>query len=623
MNERARGSAAIPKSSLANRLLGGGAAVAGIAVAGEVVAQLIAASAGHHIPAHPMVGSIYNPLDGMRMLGTLNSRCVVGPHLMSAMFPTHAHTVCKTPSSFIFGADRQFALTAAAGFVPFVGLRLAEAFGSGQRSQGRVLTRPRASALKPTPLVMEIGVATGLLSKLGHASGIKRGQLVRLVGDDVSQDSLILGGKGQGKTTSALVPMLRQAMEQDCGALVLNVKGDFDRTVLALAEKTGRKVRVIGTGEGAEPVDLLAGVSPDMASTFIASLLLLTGNKANEAVFWNTCAENRSRAILGLLSRTTQYYSLPSLYRYLFVPAFRAGIDAGIADHVSLVKAALVKADDAQRIILEDELKAIDGCYQTIANFDDFHDEVKTGVNGQLMLILEKMVIPVMEKAFGSPKPDGSSGIEFEQLYDDGLVIVVNAPLQEHGLAAAAAMCLLKLRFYVTMDQRRLRRDCNRTRRVGLFVDECHQVLACATEGISDHTFLATSRDTGTFVVFASQSLSAFDAKVDRTMTLALIANLRQRIYFRTEDRWTIDDALSLLGQTEVDQESTSTTRQPMSWFGSKSTSHQMQRQSIADASLIRNLKKDEALALLSIGGESADDVITLNPEYHVEEFLA
>jgi hypothetical protein len=48
-----------------------------------------------------------------------------------------------------------------------------------------------------------------------------------------------------------------------------------------------------------------------------------------------------------------------------------------------------------------------------------------------------------------------------------------------------------------------------------------------------------------------------------------------------------------------------------------------MQRQSLADPSLIRNLKKYQALALLSIGAESADDVITLKPEYYLEEFLA
>ena len=520
---------------------------------------------------------------------------------------------CATHPAAIAAINSRAGAWLAAGLVPFLGLSVAATHARNEKPGGRRLRRvPPADGR----LVMDVGKATGKLHTAGHLAGIRRGQRVCLVDDDISQDTLILGGKGQGKTTSAVNPMLLQAMQQGAGALIFNVKGDYDRTVLGLAEKAGclDRVRVIGIGDGAENVDILAGVTPEMASSYISAVLLL-GDRGRDSMIWNTSAANLARAVLGLLWYFPAHYSLPSLYRYLFVDGFSADIDGQIATLEENIAATSAESKDPAMIAAAaKDLRTIQSCKQEIKNYNDQTLDIKRGIALQLTQLLAKMIIPEVEDGFFNRLPQYGPDFNLEQTYEDGTIFVVNAPLQLYSLAAAAIMALIKLRFYVTMEQRRLRRDANQTRRVGLFIDEFHEITTCSQEGLSDHKFLSTSRDTGTFCVLATQSIPSLTAKIGSDMTDALLANLRQRLYFRNEDTKTIEDALKLLGQTEVSRDSKSVSHHKGST--TKGTSTQQSWQSIAHPELFRNLRRGEALFIGSIAGESADDILMTTPVY-------
>lgn len=596
--------------AVALRIGAAAALTAGAACVGEVAAHVIAAGSSGHL-GHPTVGSLYNPLDGLRWLATLDTRCVAQPWL--AQLQHRAVHRCATHPSALSTINSRVGWWLAGGLVPFLGLSIAAKQAELEKPGGR---RLRRVAPADGRLVIDIGRATGTLHAAGHLAGIRRGQRVCLVDDDISQDTLILGGKGQGKTTSAMNPMLLQAMQQGAGALIFNVKGDYDETVVALAEKAGclDRVRVIGIGDGAENVDILAGVTPEMASSYISAVLLL-GDRGKDSMIWNTSAANLARAVLGLLWYFPARYSLPSLYRYLFVDGVAAEIDAEIEALEERIAAANAAATDPAVIAATaKDLRTIQSCQQEIKNYNEQTIDIKRGIALQLTQLLSKMVIPEVEDAFFNHLPQYGPDFNLEQTYEDGTIYVINAPLQLYGLAAAAIMALIKLRFYVTMEQRRLRRDADQTRRVGLFIDEFHEITTCSQEGLSDHKFLSTSRDTGTFCVFATQSIPSLTAKIGSDMTDALLANLRQRLYFRNEDTKTIEDALKLLGQTEVSRDSTSVSRTKGSTTKGKST--QTSWQPIAHPELFRNLRRGEALFVGSIGGESADDIVMTTPVY-------
>jgi hypothetical protein len=592
---------------------GGVCLISGILLALEAAAQAIG-------PAVHGAGSwagLFSPFDGARWLGSLNMKCIVAPGYAhwtnphNLKFGAHALS-CATPLSVIHAIDWRSGLLFLGGFVPFAGFRIAEKITKATTPHGRTFAPVRYAKGERAPLVFPLGKATGVLRKLGAESGIARGQAVRFVGEDINRDVFAVGGKGEGKTTGVLNPILYESLLQDCGALIFNVKGDYDQVAVKLAERAGRVATRIGFGPDARQINLLSGMSPEMCGTFMSSLLLLIGNKEANAVFWNQQAAIVTRAVLGMLYYIPYFYSFPGFYRYLFVKADRLAMEQRIEDLVEqLLRAATQTSSEADRRELFGHVRYIEGCRLEIRNFEKQTDQIRSGVHGQLNQILSSTVVPELEQAYFNTSLD-TPGFSFEDLYEKGDVIIVNCPIQDYGLAASAIMCFMKLRFYVTMEQRRMRPGANQTRQVGLHCDEHHEIAAASKSGLSDPVFVAKSRDTGTFCVFATQSISALNDRIGHDATKAFLANVRQKFMLRNEDKDTIEDMLWLLGTVETEQESESETRQPGSWGKSKGTTKSKTRHAVVDPSLVRNLKPREALCLLTIDNQSADDVIQL-----------
>ena len=84
--------------------------------------------------------------------------------------------------------------------------------------------------------------STGHLAQLGHGANLAPKQHVSLTLEDATQNILILGGIGSGKTTRAIHPLLIQLLEQRCGGLIFDVKGDFHHAVRQFAQQTGQPI---------------------------------------------------------------------------------------------------------------------------------------------------------------------------------------------------------------------------------------------------------------------------------------------------------------------------------------------------------------------------------------------
>jgi len=114
-----------------------------------------------------------------------------------------------------------------------------------------------AKVIKKIPFGLWLGESTGRLSNLSHGAGIAPYQQVALFGDDAAQNILVIGATGSGKTTRAINPILLQLIEQGCGGLVFDIKGDFHKTVESLSQKINATHTVIGASQ--TPFNLLVG----------------------------------------------------------------------------------------------------------------------------------------------------------------------------------------------------------------------------------------------------------------------------------------------------------------------------------------------------------------------------
>ena len=160
-----------------------------------------------------------------------------------------------------------------------------------------------------------LGESTGALSDLWHDANMESHQQIGLALQDACQNIVILGAIGSGKTTRAMHPLLMQLLDQDCGGLIFDIKGDFQKAVVKFASMTKRQVIVVGVNQ--DSLNLLEGLSPEMASSFLKSALLLAGNARTDS-FWIDTSVELCRNALGVLSFVPEHYTLKGLYIYLF-----------------------------------------------------------------------------------------------------------------------------------------------------------------------------------------------------------------------------------------------------------------------------------------------------------------
>ena len=454
------------------------------------------------------------------------------------------------------------------------------------------------------PFGLWLGQSTGWLSSLSHGVGMAPNQQVALFGDDAAQNILILGATGSGKTTRAVQPLLLQLFEQHCGGLIFDIKGDFHQTVEKISSSTNRSYTVIGAAD--KPFNLLAGLTPEIASSFLKSAFLLNGNAYNDK-FWVDTAAELCRNLLGALSFLPQYYSLNNLYAYLF--------DDNFADELHQeIDKIIDKLEINEKRLLNTYLS-----YQTNI-FSTFDEKVKSGVKATIAQVLSPFNHPELVDAFCTHHENSS---KLEDVLN-GNVFLINMPLSRWGLGGKVVYNFIKLRFFNIMQQRLTNPNWNQENHVFFLCDEYQEIVSSNKDGLSDLNFWDKSRSSKTIGIISTQSVSSFYAAIgDRDMANALLQNFRQKICFRTEDQTTINLLNSLFGTVEITRitesenygssssdslKGYSTTQQ------GRTTSLSTHDKPILDGQFFRTLPRNHALVLLSLYGNGCDDVLKMEP---------
>jgi hypothetical protein len=474
-----------------------------------------------------------------------------------------------------------------------------------QRAQEQ-LEANNATGLKK-PFRLWLGQSTGNLAKLSHGASVAPHQAITLSLADATQNILVLGGIGSGKTTRAMHPLLIQLLDQHCGGLIFDIKGDFQQAVLQVADHTNRPITRIGPNH--QRINLLGGLTPEMAASFLKSAFLLSG-KSHSDGFWVDTATELCRNALGLLSFLPKHYSLQGLYGYLFDPDYRLALDNALQERLPTLTPA------AQRL-----LNAYWQYQERI--FDNFDDKVRAGVNATVAQVLAPFTHPDLIDAFCTAAEPETVGSLEDVL--QGAVYLVSLPLSVWGLGGKVVYTFIKLRFYNVMQNRSTRPDWNQTNPVFFMCDEFQEIVSANKDGLSDLNFWDKSRSSKTIGIISAQAISSFYAALgDRDTTHALLQNFRQKMCFKTEDTTTLTYFNALADKVEVIRKSYSTTtgsqKHPTNFFSSSSSSTTENisfiDKPVLDAQLFRKLTPDQALALLSIEGHSMDDVIQVMSVY-------
>jgi type IV secretory pathway TraG/TraD family ATPase VirD4 len=450
-----------------------------------------------------------------------------------------------------------------------------------------------------------LGESTGHLSSLHHSVGIVAKQAVTLSLEDAAQNILILGAIGSGKTTRAIHPLLIQCLDQSCGGLIFDIKGDFKKAVYLIAEKTNQPVITLGPHQ--QPLDLLLGLTPEMAASFFKSVFILSSRTSLDS-FWIDTATELCRNSLGVLSFFPKRYSLQGLYQYIFDPRVR--------DNINYQAGGLLATLNVEQQSL---LKSYLAYYESI--YLQFEEKIKSNVNATMAQVLSPFNHPALVDAFCTADEKGT---HLQSVLDGG-IFLVDMPLSTWGLGGKVAYTFIKLRFFNVMQQRITQQGWNQVRPVFFLCDEFQEIVSANRDGLSDLNFWDKSRSSNTIGIVSAQSISSFYAAIgDRDIANALLQNFRQKICFKTEDQTTLDSFNRLLGRIEKarrsysHQEGSSSVPERVKNSRHKSSTESLTYvdQSLIDAQLFRQLGQNQALAILSLQGNSTDDVLNMMPVF-------
>lgn len=474
--------------------------------------------------------------------------------------------------------------------------------------KNRSVTQGDKKKASENPFGLWLGTSTGQLAKLSHKTGMANDLSIALSLEDASQNILVFGGIGAGKTTRLMQPLLVQLLDQACGGLLFDVKGDVKQAVIKLGEMTSKPVTLIGPNH--TQLNLLAGLSPEVAASFLKSAFLLSGGSKMDG-FWVDTATELCRNTLGMLSFIPEHYTLQGLYGYLF----EEDIKEAIQEQINIL---LVTLEAKEQRLLKTYLRYHDSIFGT------FDEKVKSGVNATVAQALSPFNHPELIDAFCQHSNDETSALTMEAVLN-GAVYLVDMPLSRWGLGGKVAYTFIKLRFFNVMQSRIHHPEWNQDKPVFFMCDEYQELISASKDGLSDLSFWDKSRSSKTIGIISAQSVSSFYAALgDHDLAHAILQNFRQKLCFRTEDQATLNMMDKLAGQARVQKKTISQTSGSGSSSNNKSlfdsTSKNLSntqsitetRESVLEAVLFRHLSPDQAVALLSLNGHSMDDVLEL-----------
>lgn len=449
------------------------------------------------------------------------------------------------------------------------------------------------------------GKSTGTFAQLWHSASIAPKQSIMLTAKDAAQNILTLGAIGSGKTTRVMCPLLLQLFEQGCGGLIFDIKGDIKNIAQKFANITHHKFKIIGIKQKKQNrINLLAGLTPEVAASFLQSAFLLSQGGKLES-FWIQTACELCRNSLGVLSYFPKHYNLENLYAYLFDKAFKDEIDGKVFQRLSTLK------PDEQRA-----LKSY--CRYDEAIFSSFDEKVKGGVKATIAQVLSPFSHPDLIDAFCTSGDNGNKNDETINIRDvlDGTTYLVDLPLAVWGLGAKVIYTFIKLRFFNLMQNRQIHPEWNQDRPVFFMCDEYQEIVSANKDGLSDLNFWDKARTSNTIGIISGQSISSFEAAIgDERLTHALLQNFRQKICFKTEDKMTIRLLNEMIGKSTRLKTNTSRTNSNITRFGSnysQTESTTEKHESVISAQLLRELAPNQSIVLLSINGHSMDDIVEM-----------
>ena len=386
------------------------------------------------------------------------------------------------------------------------------------------------------------------IGKLNLLIGVnkKTNEQIYIPQSGLFQNFLITGTIGSGKTSSAMYPFTRQLIkynylnpDKKIGMLILDVKGNYYNQVRNYVEKYNLKNDLI-------VIELNSNITynplhkPELKPIVLANRLrtiLELFSENNSESYWLDKAEQiLAEAIKLCRLYNDGYVTFSEIHKLITIQDYYKGKIEKLRELFTLNKLEIKQIYELNMALnfFKREFESLDQRTSSI-------------LKSEITRITNTFISDYEVLKTFSPEKEELTFLGFEDVIRNGKIVVLNMNIAEYKNLSKIIAAYLKLDF-----QTEIMKSLNKGKqRVTAFI--CDEYAEYVTKTDSD--FFALSREAKCINIVSTQSYSSLKNTLkDETSVKVICQNLINKIWFRTDDIFTIEEAQKQLGKEDKEK---------------------------------------------------------------------
>ncbi len=377
----------------------------------------------------------------------------------------------------------------------------------------------------------------------------ERGEQIKIFEKGLFQNILITGTIGTGKTSSAMYPFTEQIIkycaddnQNKIGLLVLDVKGNYANQVEKLAQKYNRQKDLILINLSGKikynPLD-----KPYLKASVLANrlrtILELFSKETGESYWLDKAEQTLCEAIKMCRLYNNGYVTFNEIYKIIFLQDY---FDMQISSIKELFKNSRFNDEE-----VFDLLSCIDYFQKEFFALDD---RTKAILKSEISLITNVFISDYNVSKVFCPDKNDINFKGFEDMLLSGKIVVLQMNIAEYRNLSKIIATYLKLDFQTAV---MMQLSSNKEPRISAFIsDEYHEYISEI-----DSKFFAECREARCINILATQSYtSLLNSIKSENSVKVILQNLINKLWYRTDDIFTIEEAQKQIGKIDKEKES-------------------------------------------------------------------
>ena len=364
------------------------------------------------------------------------------------------------------------------------------------------------------------------------------------------QNFLITGTIGSGKTSSAMYPFTEQLLkfnanhkDNKIAMLILDVKGNYYSQVQDFCKKYGLSSDLI-------VIELNSHIhynplhkphlKPQVLANRLKTILLLFSENNSESYWLDKAEQVLTECIKLCRFYNNGYVTFLELHKLITIPNY-------YKEKIPILKNLFTNSK-----FNTSEIYELNSCLDFFQKeFDSLDQRTKAILISEITRITNTFVsdYDVMSCFCSSKEKLTFTG--FEEVLKKGKIVVLNMNISEYNILSKIIATYLKLDFQTEI----LTNLSNSHIYPSTFICDEYDKYASKT----DAEFFSLSREAKCINIVSTQSYSSLKNTIkDDSFVKVIVQNLINKIWFRTDDIFTIEEAQKQLGKEEKVRTSTS-----------------------------------------------------------------